>query len=192
MICPVKTCKNEIDDDSKFCDQCGSQILVCPKCGTPGGVKFCPKDGQRMEPAGKSETVTLDPPPPPPQQTPPQQSAPAQNKDQRATTRMDLNEVQGAGSLTLMHSGGTVLKISSGDQLGRSVGSHADFLGGFKFISGNHALLTFSENKWFITDQDSTNKTRVNGQVIEALKSVQIKNGDKIILADQEFTVNEN
>jgi pSer/pThr/pTyr-binding forkhead associated (FHA) protein len=192
MICPVKTCRNEIEDDSKYCDQCGTQILKCPKCGTLGGVKFCPIDGQRMEPVGKSNTDALDPPSTGPQQAPPQQSAPSQNKDQRATTRMDLNDFQTTGSLSLIHSGGTVLKMSSGDQLGKSVGPHAAFLEGFKFISGKHAVVTLAEGKWLIADQDSTNKTRLNGQVIEPLKSVQIKNGDKIILADQEFTVNEN
>jgi len=188
MICPVKTCRNEIEDDSKYCDQCGTQILKCPKCGTLGGVKFCPIDGQRMEPLGKSETVTLDPSNPPHSPQPEQ----AQNKDQRTTTRMDLNDFQATGSLSLIHSGGTVLKMSSGDQLGKSVGPHAAFLEGFKFISGKHAVVTLAEGKWFIADQDSTNKTRLNGQVIEPLKSVQIKNEDKIILADQEFTVNEN
>ncbi len=188
MICPVKTCKNEIDDDSKYCDQCGTQILKCPKCGTLGGVKFCPKDGQRMEPVGKSETVTLVPP----QQPSSTQPVQVQNKDQRATTRMDLNDVDGAGSLILIHSGGTLLKINSGDHLGKSVGTHAAFLAGFKYISGKHAEITLSDNKWFITDQDSTNKTKVNGQIIEPLKGVQIKKGDKIIIADQEFTVNEN
>ncbi len=188
MICPSKTCRNEIDDDSKYCDQCGVQILICPKCGTFGSVKFCPKDGQRMEPIGKSETVTFDPHRPP--HSP--QSEQVQNKDQSATTRMDINEVQGSGSLTLIHSGGTILKISSSDQLGKSVGTHADFLSRFKYISNKHAVITLNDSKWFITDMNSTNKTRVNGQILEPLKVIQIKKGDKIILADQEFTVNEN
>ena len=54
MICPVKSCHMEIDDDSRFCDQCGAEILECPQCGTFGTGKFCPKDGIRLEPRKKS------------------------------------------------------------------------------------------------------------------------------------------
>jgi predicted amidophosphoribosyltransferase len=30
MICPA--CKNEIERDSFYCDQCGEEILICPAC----------------------------------------------------------------------------------------------------------------------------------------------------------------
>ena len=29
-------CKQQIDDDSLYCDQCGEQILMCPDCRVPG------------------------------------------------------------------------------------------------------------------------------------------------------------
>lgn len=29
-------CKQQIDDDSLYCDQCGERIWLCPQCHTPG------------------------------------------------------------------------------------------------------------------------------------------------------------
>lgn len=29
-------CKQQIDDDSLYCDQCGEQIFMCPDCRVPG------------------------------------------------------------------------------------------------------------------------------------------------------------
>lgn len=34
-------CGMLIDDDSYYCDQCGTEILVCPECGKTGTHKYC-------------------------------------------------------------------------------------------------------------------------------------------------------
>lgn len=53
MICP--NCKKQINDDSSFCQYCGSKIVVenkCPHCGAhplPKDSKFCPDCGHRIE-----------------------------------------------------------------------------------------------------------------------------------------------
>lgn len=181
MICPSKTCKYEIDEDSKFCDQCGSEILVCPKCGIYGVVKFCAKDGQKMESLkkkvpSKTETQTI----PDTKQKP---------IIQGTTTRLDIDEQQPLCSLKLIHSSGKELIINNGDLLGKKEGMHETFLSGFKYISGRHALLSNINNQWFIKDLNSTNKTKVNGQIISADTDQPIKAGDKISLADQEFSI---
>jgi hypothetical protein len=54
MQCP--SCKEQIDDDSRYCDQCGSQIMVCKECGRPGKGKRCIFDGKEMVVAGNSNT----------------------------------------------------------------------------------------------------------------------------------------
>jgi len=43
MQCPF--CKAFIDDDSIYCDQCGKEIFICPKCNKPGKGKMCIHDG---------------------------------------------------------------------------------------------------------------------------------------------------
>lgn len=55
MQCP--SCKEQIDDDSRYCDQCGEQIMVCSECGRPGKGKRCIFDGKEMVAAGSGDTV---------------------------------------------------------------------------------------------------------------------------------------
>jgi len=49
MQCP--SCKETIDDDSRYCDQCGEQIMVCSVCGRSGKGKRCIFDGKELVPA---------------------------------------------------------------------------------------------------------------------------------------------
>ena len=44
--CPK--CQAEIDVDSCFCDQCGAELHVCPKCGTLGKGKRCTRCGEPL------------------------------------------------------------------------------------------------------------------------------------------------
>lgn len=43
MKCPF--CKEIIDDDSYFCDQCGKELRFCPECGKPKQGNTCPACG---------------------------------------------------------------------------------------------------------------------------------------------------
>ena len=44
--CPK--CQAEIDNDSCFCDQCGAELFVCPKCGVLGKGKRCTRCGEPL------------------------------------------------------------------------------------------------------------------------------------------------
>ncbi len=46
IICP--NCKEEIDDDSLYCDQCGQMLLFCETCGHVGIGKRCTNCGGFM------------------------------------------------------------------------------------------------------------------------------------------------
>ena len=46
IICP--NCKEEIDDDSHYCDQCGQALLYCEKCGRVGIGRRCTSCGGLM------------------------------------------------------------------------------------------------------------------------------------------------
>ena len=46
IICP--NCKEEIDDDSRFCDQCGQALLYCSSCGRVGLGHRCTHCGGLM------------------------------------------------------------------------------------------------------------------------------------------------
>ena len=46
IICP--TCREEIDGDSHFCDQCGQALLYCNQCGHVGIGRRCTRCGGLM------------------------------------------------------------------------------------------------------------------------------------------------
>lgn len=53
MLCP--NCRKQIDENSNFCQHCGSKVVVenkCPHCGAmplPLDAKFCPDCGKAIE-----------------------------------------------------------------------------------------------------------------------------------------------
>jgi len=171
MICPNKICKQEIPDDSCFCDQCGVQLRRCDKCGFIGTGKFCGSCGGTMS-AIQPPNETLD--------------ASAQpTLSAAATVIVSLP----ADTIFLCHLEGWNMEVKDGDILGRTNGPHATALGKFPVISSNHAKITRNNNEWFITDLNSTNKTYVNGVKLEPNVPVKIKQDDVVILANVTFTV---
>jgi len=165
MICPNKICAQEIPEDSRFCDQCGVQLLRCAQCGFVSTGKFCGKCGGPM-------SVIV---PPVPEQTP------------AATVVVSLPTAK----IFLHHPEGWRLAIAEGDVLGRANGPHAARLKNIPVISSNHARVTRQGNAWFITDLRSTNKTRVNGAKLEPDVPAKIKQDDVVTLANVSFTVEE-
>lgn len=66
----------------------------------------------------------------------------------------------------------------------------ADFIvSGNDTVSRKHAQIISRDNKVFIKDCGSTNKTYVNGRAIEAGVEVEIFAGDKIRMSNEEFLV---
>jgi hypothetical protein len=59
IICPA--CKEEIEDDSHYCDQCGQQLLFCKQCGHVGVGRRCTRCGGMMAlPAGSMAAANTD------------------------------------------------------------------------------------------------------------------------------------
>jgi hypothetical protein len=193
MNCPSKICKQEIPDDSCFCDQCGIQLRRCDKCGAIGTNNFCGKCGGSMSaiqppivqssqhspsqsnetpaaPSQPNETLAVSPP-----------SAPSS----AATVIVALP----SDTIFLCHPEGWNMEIKDNDILGRANGSHAAKLDKFQVISSTHAKVTRNNNEWFIMDLKSTNKTYVNGVKLEPNIPARIKQDDVVMLANVTFTV---
>lgn len=207
MICPVRTCKIEIDDDSRYCDQCGAEILICSKCGTPGTGKFCQKDGNRLE-SRKRNTGTAAPVPgevsegitpedshqqldhiPPIVTDGVSNSQSLQQTTSGATVNFNFSSAQSDSKLVIVHTSGLELHIRNMDLLGRNEGPHAQSLMNFKFLSRKHAEIFHKSGSWCIRDLGSTNKSRLNDVVLEPGIDYAIEKNDKLMLADQEFIV---
>lgn len=61
------------------------------------------------------------------------------------------------------------------------------FIGDNTAISRSHANIISRDGKYFIVDTNSTNHTFVNGQMIQSNTEVEISNGSKIRLANEDF-----
>jgi len=203
MNCPNKICKQEIPDDSCFCDQCGVHLLRCDKCGFIGTSKFCGKCGGPMSaiqpPASdaspSSSKLVNETPAVPSTSTP---SASAASVSVLPTPAPSPSAPSSAATVVVMlpsekiylcHLDGWNMEIANGNILGRTNGPHAAALGKYPVISSNHAKITRVNDEWFITDLNSTNKTYVNGAKLEPNVPVKIKQNDVVMLANVTFTV---
>ena len=54
-------------------------------------------------------------------------------------------------------------------------------------VSRVHAIITFENNEYYVTDNNSTNYTFVNGEAIRASQKVKLSNNDRIKFSDEEF-----
>ena len=192
MICAF--CKNEIDSDSFFCDQCGKEIKVCPQCGTPGKGKICTEHGQKLISA--KERNEQKSPSGQPAKTPDvnTQKIPEEEPHLVATTRVETHDqpVQNSGTPELRLVNNAInfnLLIETGDILGRKKGRFADKFFEYKQISGGHAKIDYDGANWRITDLDSSNGTKYSGQQLPANVPQKLENNSRIILANIEFIV---
>ncbi len=62
------------------------------------------------------------------------------------------------------------------------------FINDNNFISRSHADIITREDRYYIVDRNSTNKTFVDGKVIPVEKEVEIFSGTRICLANEDFT----
>ncbi len=58
-------------------------------------------------------------------------------------------------------------------------------------ISRVHAVITTRNGRYYVMDQNSTNGTFINGRIIKAGQETEILPGDCLMLANEEFKINE-
>ena len=163
-------CGADIDSDSLFCDQCGAEQYVCPKCHIigKGQNKRCGMCGSPLVPAtgqqGNNSTQ--------------QQEAAAQPfagaAQQQGAARMASYLVCQAEQVSI--------PLINGAVIGRTAGDYANILGKCIYISGIHARLTQNGSVWSITDLGSRNGTKVNGVACQPNVPMAFKTGDTIRL----------
>lgn len=168
-------CGADIDSDSLFCDQCGAEQYVCPKCHIigKGHNKRCGMCGSPLVPAtgqqGNNSTQQQGAAQPFAGTT--QQQGAAQ---QQEATRMASYLVCQAEQVSI--------PLMNGAVIGRTAGDYANLLGKCIYISGMHARLTQNGSVWHITDLGSRNGTKVNGVACQPNVPMAFKTGDTIKL----------
>ncbi len=187
MIC--SSCGAEVKAGYKFCSKCGGKPVpaaapapvaapapaaaanICSSCSSviPEGYKFCIKCGTPVtaEPApsavysGDERTVM----------------APV-NKGYHPTTRYCIERKKN----------GVIVDIKPGMfVIGRSESMADMVIEDNKTIGRKHAFINLQNDGCFLVDNDSLNKTRLNGMVLKPNVSYGIKDGDVIRLSDEEF-----
>ena len=177
MQCPF--CKISIDDDSLYCDQCGKEILICPKCNKPGKGKMCTRDGTKLitmkskiagTATGVGVSVAVS-------------SVPAQNSGP--------TPVSDKGELHLINKNlGLDIKIEKDVSIGRTRGDFVDIFSKYQTVSGRHLQINYDLKKgWLVTDLGSTNGTKYNNMLLVPNKPQILSNKSYLIIANIEFYV---
>lgn len=187
MICP--SCKYEIDNDSFYCDQCGIEIMICPKCGKPGKGKICTSDGTRLIAASQKEQVASPAPAP---------SRPVEDTIKPAPSSVPAAPVSipipAADSITLTNKAVNIsFSPKDGDIIGRRQGPFVNIFSQYNQISGQHARISFDQSKgWMITDLGSSNGTKYMNIQLQPNVPQPIQSGQYLILANIEFFIQIN
>ena len=185
--------------DSKYCDQCGVEILRCVNCGAPGVEDFCNECGKPMvsfSPSGISSSSSMQP----------QSSKPADMETDTELSASANSALSGAGNNIMDKTMGsarrksTVLQARVGNiiirpeenaLIGRSGSPYAPLLSSLNLISRSHAKFLKQGRDWFIMDLGSTNGTYVNDRELSPNVPVKISIGDVVDLGTYLFDVIE-
>ena len=194
-------CGADIDSDSLFCDQCGAEQYVCPKCHIigKGPNKRCGMCGSPLVPAtgqhGNNSTQQQGTAQPfagaAQQQGAAQPFAGAAQQQGAAQPFAGATQQQGAAqqqgatrmaSYLVCQAEQVSIPLMNGAVIGRTAGDYANLLGKCIYISGMHARLTQNGSVWHITDLGSRNGTKVNGVACQPNVPMAFKTGDTIRL----------
>ncbi len=191
IVCP--NCKEEIDDDSHFCDQCGQALLYCEKCGrvgmgrrctSCGGLMLSPKDIEQRNNAnvasGTSSSLGLVS----------QEFMPTNRGIMPGSSIPGMP--QGVPQLVL-HNESLDIRIVgvNGAVIGRRQGPYAQHFQQNMYVSGVHAQLKYNSGTgWCVTDKHSSNGTRLNDHQLQPDVEMSLKNGDILTIANVNLQVN--
>lgn len=194
--CPK--CKIAIDNDSFFCDQCGTELKECPRCKYIGKGNRCTqcgtvlvprKDiGKTTDPVDTSGQNTNSAPDPKPVTPSPSNSNEANNLNTETTIR-NVEPAPSLKKLFLKSNIGIIIHAENGAVVGRKNGPYSQMLAGQGYVSGTHARLDYNaQGYWTITDLGSTNGTMQNGSKLVPMQAYRINQNDNITIANISFT----
>ena len=186
IICP--TCKEEIDSDSYFCDQCGQELLFCKQCGHVGigrrctqcgGLMVHPEERNQVNQGGSRIMESLA------------QVSSTNNVTNTSIARPMVQErpagaPAGIPVLTLANDSLNIRIVGiNGAVIGRRKGPYTQFFEQHAYVSGVHAQLKYKPGTgWVITDKHSSNGTKVNQRPLQPDVDMAINNGDIVTIAN--------
>ncbi len=199
IICP--SCKEEIEERSHFCDQCGQELAYCTNCGRVGKGRRCTHCGGLMVSSDEVDKQQAN-------QAPKMASAamnaanlPFNQVTQASIRGVEPDEPQqpvavrsGIPSLTLYNPSLDIRMTGvNGAVIGRRQGPYQKLFEGNMFISGVHAQLIYKpDTGWCIIDKHSSNGTKLNQRDLLPDVPMSLKQGDIVTLANINLQVSVN
>lgn len=198
IICP--NCKEEIEDDSCYCDQCGQALLYCERCGRVGIGRRCTSCGGMMLPADDNQRGDMSMSNASMSVSMRQMTQMSQRNSMTMSTSsrgipMGATPTFGGGGLPQLHLYNDSLGIRivgiNGGIIGRKQGPYMHFFRQQSYVSGSHAQLLFRpEIGWCIVDRGSSNGTKLNDHRLQPDVEMSLKNGDIVTIANVVLKVN--
>lgn len=189
IICP--NCKEEIEEKSYFCDQCGQELSYCTNCGRVGKGRRCTHCGGLMASPDDLEKNNSN-------VSKSVAALKAANESFSFVTQSSARGVEigdseqsvvtkaGIPTLTLYNPSLDIRMVGvNGAVIGRRQGPYQQLFEGNMFISGVHAQLVYKpDTGWCIIDKHSSNGTKLNQRDLLPDIPMSIKTGDIITLAN--------
>lgn len=168
IICPK--CKEEIEERSYYCDQCGQALMYCDQCGRVGLGRRCTSCGGLMVSPNDI------------------------GKTSRTSQSSGINGIYPSRILKLSN---TSLNIFidgfDGAVIGRRQGPYMKFFQNNMYVSGVHAQLHFkADTGWYIVDKHSSNGTKLNNRPLQPDVEIMLNDGDVLMIANINLKVSIN
>lgn len=192
IICP--SCREEIEENSHYCDQCGQELVYCSSCGRVGMGRRCTQCGglmvsaeevQKLQQASRQISVSMRP----------RDLAVSFINDlqqsQRKPEGHDMPVMSGIPTLTLYNPTLDIRMVGvNGAVIGRRQGPYQSLFVDNMYISGLHAQLIYKPDAgWCIIDKHSSNGTKLNQRVLLPDVPMSLKSGDIVTLANVNLQV---
>lgn len=180
IICP--NCKEEIEELSYYCDQCGQKLVYCQNCGRVGMGRRCTFCGGLMMSADELQQ----------QESATQSSMSVSGADipmmfnQAAPEKTAIVTPAGIPSLTLYNPTLDIRIVGmNGAIIGRRQGPYQQMFANKRYVSGVHAQLIYKPTTgWCIIDKNSSNGTKLNQRDLQPDVPMSMKSGDIVTIAN--------
>ena len=190
IICP--SCKEEIDDQSYYCDQCGQALLYCQQCGRVGVGRRCTYCGglmvspQERFGGGLGGSISVSP----------SMSMGMMSTTPNVSQRQfgESGRSQAIPMLILENSSLNIrIQAINGAVIGRRQGPYTQYFNNNMYVSGLHAQLKYNANQgWCVVDKHSSNGTKLNQRPLQPDVEMSLKNGDVLAIANINLQVRIN
>ena len=192
IVCP--SCKEEIEDDSHFCDQCGQELVYCSNCGRVGMGRRCTYCGGLMISAEEIQQQRVGVKQSQASESPSQVFMFNPQTTHGSSDGLPVPAANGIPTLTLYNPSLDIRIVGiNGAIIGRRQGPYAKLFDGNMYVSGVHAQLFYKpDSGWCIIDKHSSNGTKLNQRDLLPDVPMSIKSGDIVTLANINLQVSVN